>query len=151
LFGRTACDTSLNIETATTVMPPGANPSCPNGRAFFSFGGWLQDTTLNCLGTPHLCPNNCALSPNACVRQRQFSDSSIMNLPVNLPQALKTDSGMALYWGNIFRFGPPGHSRISRVLNPSGGTYNYFRFGYGHVSNGNKVRVARARATGATC
>jgi hypothetical protein len=46
------CDNSSNVETASAVIPPGANPSCPSGRAFVSFGGWLQQVDLNRLSSP---------------------------------------------------------------------------------------------------
>ena len=67
------CDGSMNQETASVVIPPDASsPYCPNGRAFVSFGGWLQQVDLNWVS-----------SPNGHASQRTLS--SIMNFPVNFP------------------------------------------------------------------
>ena len=76
----------MNQETASVVIPPDASsPYCPNGRAFVSFGGWLQQVDLNWVS-----------SPNGHASQRTLS--SIMNFPVNFPtQTIPTGvcSGMA--------------------------------------------------------
>jgi hypothetical protein len=92
IFGRTTCDTARAIETATVVMPPNMNSSCTSGRAFFSMGGWLQEASLGCLQNPGLCSSNCSSNPNSCVRQRRFSEPTIMN-PASLPQTINTGVG----------------------------------------------------------
>jgi hypothetical protein len=74
------CDLSLNLETASVVMPPGTLGCQSNGRALVSFGGWLQQVDLNFLGNPG------AGLAGGQAKQRPFSDVSILNVPANFPQ-----------------------------------------------------------------
>jgi hypothetical protein len=44
---------SLNIETASALIPPNVNSACPSGRAFITMGRWIQWMDLDCLSNPN--------------------------------------------------------------------------------------------------